>query len=422
MSVISDSRVLRKAAWRLLPLLCLLYILNILNRSNFGFARLTMEGALDLSKFESSLAYGIFYIGYLAFQVPANMLLPRVGARRWIALLLVAWGVVSCATMFVTGPTSLYLMRILLGVAQAGFFPGIILYLTFWFPDRERARVIALFMMANAIAGLVGNPISGAIMKYMRNEPGVSDWQWLFLLEGLPTVLFGAVVLLVLPDGPERASWLRAEERDWLRQRLGPEEEARQKRHNGNLLQAMLDVQVWLFIVVYVTVAVGANAAGAHFPTLIKEQFKGEDTGTIGLLAALPHLCAIIGMIVISRNSDRTGERRGHVCFSALLAAAGWLLADWAGSGWLALAGLCIAQTGMMSMLPCFWAMPTAFLSKTAAAGGIALINSVGNLGGLLGPIVMDEYGLKSMAVILAIGAVLVLTVRRDEATRPVTR
>jgi ACS family tartrate transporter-like MFS transporter len=417
MSITPDPGVLRKAAWRLLPFLCLLYILNILNRTNVGFAALTMRQELGIREEAFDLAYGIFYFGYLAFQLPANLLLPYVGARRWIALLLVFWGLVSIATLSVTGPISLDLMRILLGIAQAGFFPGIILYLTYWFPNRERARVIALFMMANAIAGVVGNPIHGAIMKEFKGSAGLSGWQWLFLLEGIPTVLMGAVVLFYLPNSPAQASWLKEDERDWLRQRLEPEEQARRQAHGGNLSRALRDVRVWQLIAVYFTVAVAANAFGGYLPRLLKDRF-GEDELTIGLLGALPNLCAVAGMILISRNSDRTGSRRGHVCFTALLGTAGWLLAWAADSGWVALVGLCLAQTGMLSMLPCFWAIPTAFLGGTAAAGGIALINSVGNIGGALGANILGKFGLQSMAIILAIGSVLVLTVRGEEGNR----
>ena len=201
-----------------------------------------------------------------------------------------------------------------------------------------------------------------------------------------------------------------------MRQRLGQEEQARQKRDSGNLLRAISELRVWLLIGVYFTVAVGANASGAHLPKLLENHFPDEDKQTIGLLAALPHLCALIGMLLLSRHSDQTGERRGHVSVAAFLAAAGWLLAARAGSGWLALAGLCLAQTGMMSMLPCFWAMPTAFLSKAAAAGGIALINSMGNIGGLVGANILNSFGLEAMALILAAGGALVLTVRREEA------
>jgi ACS family tartrate transporter-like MFS transporter len=414
MSDLAEVRALRKAAWRLLPLLCVLYICNLLNRSNVGFARVTMDEALDLSASQSSFAYGVFYFGYLVFQVPANLLLPRVGARRWIALLMVCWGLVSCATMLASGPVSLYLLRILLGIAQAGFFPGIILYLTFWFPNRERARVISLFMMANAIAGMVGNPLHGAIMQGLESEAGLAGWQWLFVLESIPTILLAFVVLFLLPDGPAQAHWLTAEESDRLRERISQEGQAQQTRDRGSLLLALVDVRVWLLIAVYFTVAVGANAGGAHFPKLVKEQFKGEREFTLGLLVALPHLCSLIGMTIISLHSDRTGERQGHVCASALLAAAGWTLAARGDSPWLVLGGLCLAQTGMMSMLPCFWAMPTAYLSKAAAAGGIALINSMGNLGGLAGPNILEEFGLEAMAGILATGAILVLFVRRE--------
>jgi ACS family tartrate transporter-like MFS transporter len=444
------ARVLRKVTWRLIPFLALLYIFNILDRANVGFARLTMQGDLGMDREVFDLGYGIFYFGYLLFEVPANLLLHRIGARLWIARIMITWGLVTCATIAVTGPWSFYLVRILLGVAEAGFFPGIILYLTYWFPARERARVIALFMAAIPLAGIVGNPLSGAVMEYFHGTAGLRGWQWLFLIEGLPTVFLGILVLFYLRDGPAQAPWLADEERAWLVERLRQEERAREQReggallqweesereqrHEGALLRALVDRRVWLLICVYFTVAVGANAAGAHFPRLIKEMwegpppleralgdglatatgaipdtYQGVSTLVVGLLSALPPLCAMLGMTLLGAHSDRTGERRGHVAFAAFLAAAGWMLAVLATEPWLGLLGLCVAQTGMMSMLPCFWALPTSFLSGAAAAGGIALINSVANLGGLLGPWILGRFGLEVMAITLCVGGVLVL-------------
>jgi ACS family tartrate transporter-like MFS transporter len=407
-----DRQVLRKVAWRLLPFLCLLYVFNILDRVNLGFARLTMQDDLGLSKGVFDLGYGMFYVGYLIFEVPSNLLLRRVGARRWIARIMVSWGIVTCATLFVKGPVSFYLLRVLLGVAEAGFFPGIILYLTFWFPDRERARVVALFMVAISFAGILGNPLSGWIMDHMKGTAGLTGWQWIFLAEGVPSVLLGLAVLFVLPDGPADANWLTPAERIWLLTRLREEEHDRHQRHGSDLLKALTSPRVWLLICLYSTVAVGANAAGSYYPKLIENRFSDCTTTEIGLLSALPHVCSFAGMILLGMSSDRTGERSKHVAFAAFLAAVGWLIAARTPTPWIALAGLCLAQAGMMSMLPPFWAMPTAFLSGVAAAGGIALINSVANIGGFLGPTILGQFGLESMSVTLVIGGILALLVR----------
>ncbi|MFO0926727.1 MAG: MFS transporter [Gemmataceae bacterium] len=416
---VDGADVLRRTAWRLLPFLCLLYIFNILDRMNVGFARLTMQEDLGMTQAVFDLGYGIFYFGYLAFEVPANLLLRRVGARRWIARIMITWGLVSCATMLITGPVGFYAIRILLGVAEAGFFPGIVLYLTYWFPSRERARMMALFMMAIAAAGIFGNPLSGAIMQYLDGAGGLRGWQWLFLVEGLPSVLLGIVVLAVLPDGPHQARWLTGDERSWLIDHLDGEERARREKHGGDLLAALIDPRVWLLILLYFTVAVGSNASGSYFPKLIGAHFPDADKLKVGLLSALPHVCAVVGMVLIATSSDRTGERRGHVAFSALLAAVGWAISAHTSDPWVALGGFCLAQTGMMSMLPTFWALPTSFLSGAAAAGGIALINSVANVGGLLGPSILGRYGLNAMAAILAAGAVLALFVRTERRTAP---
>jgi ACS family tartrate transporter-like MFS transporter len=413
-----SSGVLRKVAWRLLPLLSLMYLLNILDRANVGFARLTMQPDLRLSDAVFDFGYGIFYFGYFLFEVPANLLLRRVGARRWMARIMVTWGLVSCLALAVTGVWSFYAVRILLGIAEAGFFPGIVLYLTYWFPARERARAMAFFMMASALSGVVGNPISGAVLHSMNGLGGLHGWQWLFLIEGLPSVLLGFFVLWYLPDGPAQARWLTNDERGDLLGHLRREEDTRVAQHGADRFRAMLHGRVWLLIGVYATVAIGSNAAGAKFAQIIGGLFEGESTWTLGWLVALPHACAVLAMIVIGTHSDRTGERPRHVAFSASLGAVGWLVAWTAPTPWLGLIGLCIAQSGMMSMLPTFWAIPTGFLSGVAAAGGIALINSVANVGGLFGPNIFRLIGMPGMAVVLLTGAVLAICVRRTEARR----
>jgi ACS family tartrate transporter-like MFS transporter len=442
--------VLRKVTLRLVPFLCLLYILNILDRVNAGFAGLTMLQDVKMSKEAFDWCFGLFYFGYLLFEVPSNLLLRRVGARRWISRIMISWGLVTCATVLVTGPWSFALLRILLGVAEAGFFPGIVLYLTFWFPARERARVMAFFMAASPLAGLIGNPINGAIMQYMNGVGGWAGWQWLFLLEGLPSVLVGFAVLWWLTDRPEQATWLSDREREWLADRMNQEEQRRHQRHGSDLLAALNDARVWLLIGVYFTVAVSANSAGAYFPRLLSARLQASDEvsallagnvvgsrsenaltslviascavlslpgwkeSTIGLLLALPSLCAVIMMTLLGARSDRTGERRKHLAFAGVVGAAGWALAARTSSPWLFLVGLCLAQAGTMSMLPIFWALPTSFLSGAAAAGGIALINSLGNVGGLVGPRILGEYGPWSMAGILFAGSVLALGAWHD--------
>jgi MFS family permease len=356
---------------------------------------------------------------------------------------MVSWGLVTCATLAVTGVWSFYGVRILLGIAEAGFFPGIVLYLTFWFPARERARAMAVFMMASALAGVIGNPISGAVMQFLDGVAGLKGWQWVFLAEGLPSVLLGFVVLFYLADGPTRARWLTPAERDWLVDRLETENESRRPHDEADLRRALTDRRVWMLIGVYFTVAVGSNAAGAHFPKVIGQRFGNQSElaatavgllgspdgmgpvlassavvcGTtrnefmIGLLAALPSVCAVLAMVAFGISSDRTGLRRTHVALAALLGAAGWTLAYYSPWPWLTLAGLCVAHAGMMSMLPTFWAIPTAFLRGAAAAGGIALINSFGNIGGAFAANIFELCREPVMALLLFAGAILVMCV-----------
>jgi D-galactonate transporter len=405
-----EQSTLRTVAWRIIPFICLLYVLNILDRANVGFARLAMQDDLGLSKAAFDLGYGMFYLGYLLFEVPSNLLMRRFGARRWIARIMISWGLISAAMMFATDIWTFYTLRVLLGIAEAGFFPGIILYLTYWFPDRQRAKMTAFFMLAIGLSNVLGNPLSGWIMDHFNGVNGWHGWQWLFLLEGLPTSLVGVAVLFYLKDSPQDAQWLREDQRRWLVAHLAEEDRVRQEKHGPDRWQAMLQPRVWLLILIYFTVAVSSNAGGAYFPTLIKEQYQESTNLQIGLLTALPHLCAIVAMSLVGISSDRTGERRWHLAGSALAAAIGWTIVACGPPPLVVVAGLCLAQAGMMSMLPVFWTLPSVFLSGVAAAGGIALINSVANIGGFFGATILGQLGLWSMAAILMFGSLLTAT------------
>ncbi len=343
---------------------------------------------------------------------------------------MISWGLVTCSMMFVRGPWGFCLLRILLGVAEAGFFPGIILYLTYWFPARERAGMVALFMAASPLTGVLGNPLSGAIMERMDDVAGLAGWQWVFLLEGIPAVLLGVAVLFYLTDRPQMAGWLTADERDWLTGQVGRADDHHIHRSVRSLLPLLTDGRVGLLILLYFAIATGSNGFGFYLPTLLAEQFPNFNKEEIGWLGAVPNICAMGYMIANGAHSDRTGERRWHVALPAFLSAGGWALAALTflprfHSPALTLVALCLIQSGIMSMIPTFWSLPTAFLRGVAAAGGIALINSVGNLGGFAGPMLLGQLkggtgsfapGLLAMAGILCAGGLLALCVRHDSA------
>jgi D-galactonate transporter len=422
-SSLLEEQVMRKVSLRLIPFIFVLYVVNILDRVNLSFAKLEMLDDLDLSPEVYSVAGSIFSIGYFVFEVPSNLILKRTGARVWIGRIMITWGIISAAMMFITGPWSFYLLRLLLGVAEAGFFPGIILYLSYWFPARERARAVSRFMTGSAVTGIVGNPLSGAILQYLDGAAGLAGWQWVFLLEGLPAVFLGVAVLYYLTDRPEQAHWLTTPECAWLAERMSHEEQHRQTHHGLTLLQAMASGRVWLLCLVYFTVSMGAYGFGLYAPTVIKDHFVGVSPFEIGLLAALPSVAAVVCMVVVGAHSDHTGERRWHVAVPALVAATGWVMVVALDEPWLVLAGLSLAHAGMMSMLAPFWSLPTSFLSGAAAAGGIALINSVGNLGGFVAPNVIGQvekatnsfaWAFLFLAAALAGGGLLALRARHD--------
>ena len=400
---------------RLLPFLFLCYVVAYLDRVNVGFAKLQMQADLHLSDTVYGFGAGIFFLGYFLFEVPANLLLTRVGARRWIARIMASWGVVTAATMFTTTPGAFYAMRFLLGVAEAGFFPGVILYLTYWYPAQRRARIVAIFMSGVAVAGVLGGPLSGWIMSACAGKAGLAGWQWLFLLEGLPAVVLGVATLAWLDDGIADAHWLSDADKATLQQALAEEEQARAP---WRLRHVFGSSRVWLLALVYFLFVMGLYGVGFWLPQLIRNAGV-QDVLHIGLLTAIPYGLAALSMILVARNSDRTGERRWHAALPAFLGAAGLLFSTLhANDPVLALAALSVATAGILSTFPVFWSIPTAMLGGTAAAAGIAMINSLGNLAGFVSPYLVGAIrdathstanGMLLLAASLAAGAALVL-------------
>jgi len=306
-----ERDVFRKVTLRLIPFLCLLYFVNILDRMNISFARLQMLDDLQMSEGAYALGAGIFSIGYCVLEVPSNLILRRVGARRWIARILVSWGLISSAMMFVRGPWSFSLLRFLLGCAEAGFFPGILLYLTYWFPARQRARAVALLMVASPVVNIAGGPLSGAILQYLHQQAGLAGWQWLFLVEGLPAVVLGGVTLAYLTDRPEEARWLTPEERSWLGARLAREEQQREQDHGLSFGQAAADRRVWHLIALATTIALGISGLGYYFPFLIQTRFPGLTEFQIGLMTAVSGVCTLLVLVAVGSHSDRQESGAG---------------------------------------------------------------------------------------------------------------
>jgi MFS family permease len=411
---LDSERVVSKITWRLIPLLFLCYIIAYIDRINVGFAGLQLQKAFRVESARYFEIYGwgagLFFIGYFIFEVPSNLILHRIGARLWIARIMVVWGIISSSMMFIKTPAGFYTMRFLLGAAEAGFFPGVILYLTYWFRARDRARTVALFSAAATLSGFVNSPISGKLLQY-DGFRGLAGWQWLFLLEGIPAVLVGILVLCVLPDGPAQARWLSEQERDWLREELAREEAQAGAGLKHRFADAFTSGRVWLLCAIYFLLNVGGYGFEMWLPQIIRS-FSLMSEFRIGLLNGIPYLAATVFMILNGRHSDRTGERRGHVAASALAGALGFAASAVAPNVAVSLAALAVAFAGVKGMLGPFWALSTTSLSGTAAATGIAWINSVGNLGGFVGPTVVGHIkkatGSYSGAVI-ALGCGLVI-------------
>jgi ACS family tartrate transporter-like MFS transporter len=385
MSKIDVEAALSKVRRRLLPFLFALYIVAYLDRINVGFAALQMNREIGLSQTAFGFGAGIFFLGYFIFEIPSNLILRRLGARRWIARIMVTWGLTAAAMMFVRGASSFHALRFLLGIAEAGFFPGIIYYLTFWFPQRERARAIALFMTATALAGVIAGPLSGLLLT-LHGSGGLSGWQWMFLLEGIPAIAMGIVVWRYLPDHPGEAQWLTPLERDALVAIIEADTGSRSSAH-ADLFRAMRSARVWLLTLFYFLFAFGLYGISFWLPQILKG-FGTMSVVAVGFASAIPFAAAAVAMVLVGRSSDRMRERRVHLALCALAGAAGFFAAAYARSPILELACITLAAAATSSCVGPFWAIPAGFLTEAAAAGGIALINSVGNLGGFAGPYV----------------------------------
>ncbi|HEY0525852.1 MAG TPA: MFS transporter [Stellaceae bacterium] len=381
-----EQRTIRKVSWRLLPLIVIIYFVAYIDRTNVSFAALTMNKDLGLSAYIFGWGAGIFFLGYFLFEVPSNIILEKTGARVWIARIMITWGIVSGAMAFVEGPVSFLVMRFLLGVAEAGFFPGMIVYFTYWFPRAYRARVISALFIAvpgsNALAAI----ISGAVLE-MDGVLGLAGWKWLFITEAIPAVLLAFVVLALLTDRPAVASWLAPEEREWLETRLQDERRRVESAGHMSLAQALTDRRVLALSAIYFTIVTATYGITFFLPQIVKG--IGLSNVMTGLVTAVPYTIGTIGMLLWGASSDRRDERRWHFCAACLLATAGLIGAGLFGSSFLALAFMSVATIGLYGSKPAFWPMPSAFLTGTAAAGGIALVNSIGNLGGYVGPFIV---------------------------------
>jgi D-galactonate transporter len=390
----------RRVTWRLIPFLMILWILAWIDRVNIGFAKLQMLGDLKFSETVYGLGAGIFFLGYFFFEVPSNLLLERIGARKTIARITILWGITCVAMMFVTTPVQFYILRFLLGVFEAGFYPGIILYLTFWYPTERRAKAFGLFMSASALAGVIGGPLAGTIMTGLAGANGWSGWQWVFLLEGIPSVIAGLVTLAYLTDKPEKANWLSEEDKRLIQADLERDRTALGPREH-RIMKSLRDPKVWQFIAIYFCIIMANSTLTFWGPTAVRE-VGFSSPAVVGWIMAIAYLCGAAGMILNGRSSDHHGEARFHCGLSALVGAGsmvvlGFLIPH---GSYLALIALTLAIVGTMSAIPVFWQMPNQFLSGSAAACGIALINSVANLAGFGAPyamgVIKDWTGLMS--------------------------
>jgi ACS family tartrate transporter-like MFS transporter len=412
-------RVVSKVTRRLVSFLFVCYVIAYLDRVNISFAG-GLKSDLHLDNTEFGWGKGLFFLGYFLFEIPSNLILHRVGARIWIARIMIVWGLVSMAMVFVVGKWSFYGMRVLLGLAEAGFFPGVVLYLTYWVPSRERARMGALFMVAAPVAMAFGGPVSGLLTE-IHGVAGVKGWQWLFLAEGLPAVLLGILALKFLVSRPEQATWLTEDERRWLSDELARERALKPAQDHAPLRESLLNPKVWVLCLFYflnTTVTYGIFLWLGE----ILESVSGFKNFKLGLLSGATLLPAIAGMILITAHSDRTGERRWHTAVCAVIAALGLVLTTLAGHNVLGVAlSLALCHVGQRTVQGVFWSIPPVFLGGTAAAAGIAFINAVGNLGGQVGPSLMgwlkdrtDGYnrGLLVLAAALVLEAGVVLCIR----------
>ena len=396
--------------WRLMPFLFLLYIVAYLDRINVSFAVLQMGEPLHLTDKVKGLGFGMFFAGYFFFQVPSNLVLQKMGVRRWISGLMLTWGIVSCSMIFIRGPLSFYVLRFLLGAAEAGFFPGMILYLRQWFPARARARAVAWFMTANPLAGVIGSPISGALLGL--HGAGLAGWQWLFLLEGTPAVILGATVYWVLADSPTKARWLSDEHRTWLVDELEREHREDSVAQREGLWSVLASWRVWALSIVYFGLPTCMYGVTAWLPTAVHSLSRLSDQ-MVGVVVAIPYLATAIAMVLVGRHSDRSRERRWHTAWPAFLGATALVVAAYSRVPLTVITGMSLGMLGAQSMAGPFWAMATSRMSGATAAAAIAVINSVANLGGYFGSSIIGLLRSPSGSFgggLLSIGAVLAVS------------
>ena len=413
---------IRRISWRLLPLLFALFVASFLDRTNLGVASLRMNADLALSSTAYAFGAGVFYFGYALFEVPSNLILARAGARVWIARIAITWGIAASAMIFVRGTTSFYALRVLLGVAEAGFFPGIVWYLGRWFPERDRARAMSWFMIGIPLAGVIGGPVGGALLS-LNGRLGLAGWRWLFVLEGLPPVLLGIVALRYLTDTPEKAMWLTREQREWLVGEMNTERTAGAAAERASVRRSLLGSATWLLAGLYLF-ALSAELGPIFFgPILVRDTLALGDAGT-GLVMGAIGLAGVAGMIANGAHSDRTGERHAHSAIPLVVVAAGFAMIAAGGAGWT-IGGLFTVAIGINAFLPAFWCIPSAMFTGAAAAAAIALINSVGNLGGYLGPMLLGRakdatgsyrLGMIALGALSLVAATMVRWTRRRAA------
>ncbi len=410
--------ILARAARRLIPVMALMYVASFLDRVNIGFAALTMNRDLGFSPEVFGFGAGIFFLGYFLFEIPSNLLLEKLGARAWMCRIMVSWGLVSMATAFVKTDTAFYVLRFLLGLAEAGLYPGMILYMTYWFPQATRARFIALFLAAVPAASVIGAPISGWLLGF---DGILHGWQWMLLLEGVPSLLLGVAILWLLPDRPANAAWLSGPDKAILEARLAADrlDDAKLGALSG-FWEMLADKRIWIFIIPDFSIVIGLYGMGLWMPQMIKGLgFSNLETG---FLVALPYFVSMVAMVLLGLSSDRRGERIWHVAGAAFAAASGLLGAVLLHGAVLVMASFCLAAAGIYGALAVFWTLPTAMLRGMAAAGGLALLNSFSNLGGFFGPYLMGwlkqntgsyTLGMSLLAAMLALAGISTLWIGR---------
>lgn len=418
-----QKKTILKVSWRLLPLIVVSYLVAYIDRTNVSFAALTMNPDLGITAYMYGWGAGIFFLGYALFEVPSNMVLEKVGARRWIARIMITWGIISGLMAAATGPVSFLTLRFLLGVAEAGFFPGIIFYLSTWYPAAWRARVISMLFLAVPVSNALASVISGAILE-MDGILGLKGWQWVFILEAMPALLLAFVVLRAMTDRPSEAAWLESAEREWLEYELKAERHKVESAGRLTLLQSLTDSRVMALSAIYITSVTASYGIVFFLPQIIKG--LGQSNLATGFLTAIPYTIGVAGLLLWGYSSDRKSERRWHLVAAMTLAGIGLVLAGWLRESYWAIAAMSIVTIGIYGSRPSFWPMPSIFLTGAAAAAGIALINSIGNLGGYIGPFIVGwiregtrsfEMGLYFLAACAFLSAAITFLATRATAS-----